>query len=154
MLKNVFISPFQKEYLNEVLEIFEENFENSWNEKFLNFNTPFIYRNLMFIDEKLAGFCELKIVEEEADLQMLVLRKEFQGKGYGTLFLLEILEDLKTKGVKYIFLEVSERNKNAINLYKKFGFRYIDRREKYYRNGDDAIIMKSTIDGGNYENKR
>ena len=42
---------------------------------------------------------------------------------------------------KPVILEVRESNIPAINLYKKFNFMEIARREKYYEN-ENAIIME------------
>ena len=41
-----------------------------------------------------------------------------------------------------IILEVRKSNFPAINLYLKFGFSELGIREKYYNDGEDAIIMK------------
>lgn len=40
-----------------------------------------------------------------------------------------------------IYLEVSEKNNSAIDLYEKFGFKKIGIRKKYYGN-DDAHVME------------
>jgi ribosomal protein S18 acetylase RimI-like enzyme len=47
------------------------------------------------------------------------------------------------KNEKYtkIFLEVSEENIGAINLYNKLGFKVISERKGYY-NGIDAYVME------------
>jgi len=111
-------------------------------------------QKILLIDEKIAGFAEFKIVEDEADLQMIVLKKEYQKKGYGKLFLSKLINELKEKGIEYIYLEVSEKNESAFNLYKKLGFKELDVREKYYRNGDNAILMKLKLHGEIHENKR
>ena len=41
-----------------------------------------------------------------------------------------------------IILEVRKSNFSAINLYLKFGFSELGIREKYYYDGEDAIVMK------------
>lgn len=47
---------------------------------------------------------------------------EFQNKGIGTAVFTELIEESKQSGVP-IVLEVHEVNKNAINFYKKLGFK-------------------------------
>ena len=42
--------------------------------------------------------------------------------------------------IKKIHLEVSSKNKIAINLYTKFGFTQVGLRKNYYKNSD-AILM-------------
>ncbi len=154
MFRKIEIIPFKDEYIGEILEILEENFSNPWSDKLLRNKIPFLMQRILLIDEKIAGFAEFKIVEDEADLQMIVLKKEYQKKGYGKLFLSKLLKDLKDRGIEYIYLEVSEKNKNALNLYKKLGFEEMETREKYYKNGENAILMKLKLHGDIYENKR
>lgn len=50
------------------------------------------------------------------------------------------------KQVTRFMLEVSAQNGGAQALYRKLGFTEYYRREKYYRNGDDAIMMEKKID--------
>ena len=40
-----------------------------------------------------------------------------------------------------VYLEVKRTNFPAINLYHDFGFEEIDIREKYYYDGEDALVM-------------
>jgi ribosomal-protein-alanine N-acetyltransferase len=44
--------------------------------------------------------------------------------------------------IKPIMVEVNQNNVQAINLYKKIGFKQIDIRRKYYPNNEDALIMQ------------
>lgn len=154
MLKKLQIIPFNENYLQEVLEILEENFENPWSDKLLKNKIPFLVQKLLLIDEKVAGFAEFKIVEGEADLQMIALKKEYQNKGYGKLFLSKLINELKEKGIEYVYLEVSEKNLPALKLYEKLGFEKLEIREKYYKNGENAVVMKLKLHGEVYGNKR
>jgi ribosomal-protein-alanine N-acetyltransferase len=56
---------------------------------------------------------------------------------------MEGLIDLaKKNGITSMTLEVRESNLVAQNLYKKFGFKVLGRREGYYQdNNEDAIVM-------------
>ena len=47
--------------------------------------------------------------------------------------------------ISSIILEVNEKNIPAIRLYKKYGFKQIGLRKKYYNNSDNAIIMSLSI---------
>ena len=51
----------------------------------------------------------------------------------------------KENDIKKLTLEVNYKNTSAIHLYKKFNFKEIAVRQKYYRNVDDAIIMQLNI---------
>jgi ribosomal-protein-alanine N-acetyltransferase len=154
MFRKIEIIPFRDEYIREVLEILEENFSNPWSDKLLKNKIPFLMQKILLIDGKIAGFAEFKVIEDEADLQIIAIKKEYQRKGYGKLFLSKLLKELKERGIEYIYLEVSEKNTNALHLYKKLGFKEMEKREKYYKNGDNAVLMKLKLHGDIYENKR
>ncbi len=42
-------------------------------------------------------------------------------------------------------LEVRESNIDALSYYEKNGFKALEVRNKYYRNGEGAIIMRINI---------
>ena len=72
------------------------------------------------------------------------IKKEYQGRGFGKKLLKELLEILKEKGIKAVFLEVRENNAPAIRLYEKNGFRVLGKRRGYY-SGEDALIMEKIL---------
>ena len=53
----------------------------------------------------------------------------------------ELINIAKERKLKDITLEVNVNNIPAINLYKKYNFKEVGIRKKYYNNTDDAIIM-------------
>ena len=95
-------------------------------------------------DGNVIGFCILQPVLDEANLLLMAVDPNFQGKGYGYKLLEESISLLKNSPVQ-IFLEVRESNIAAIALYEKAGFHQIDLRKNYYPNPDgsreNAVIM-------------
>ena len=93
---------------------------------------------------QLVGFCILKPVLDEANLLLMAVAPDQQGKGLGYQLLEHSIEQLPNQPVQ-IFLEVRESNTAAIRLYEKAGFHQIDVRKNYYPNPDGtrehAIIM-------------
>ena len=77
------------------------------------------------------------------ELEIIVIAKQERNKGIGTN-LLKYFENVYCKTNDVILLEVSCENENAIKLYKKFNYKTINIRKKYY-NGIDAYIMKKVI---------
>ena len=56
--------------------------------------------------------------------------------------MLFIFEEAKKLEIKWFTLEVRASNLPAINLYRKYGFETIGKRERYYQdNNEDALIM-------------
>ena len=72
----------------------------------------------------LAWECTSK---EEWDLIIIVIKREFLSKGYGTKAFSEFIEKARQDGVKRIFLYVNADNPRAIRFYEKFGFVIYDK---------------------------
>lgn len=93
---------------------------------------------------QVVGFCILQPVLDEANLLLMAIHPNQQGKGLGFQLLELSIALLKNQPVQ-IFLEVRESNQAAIALYEKAGFHQIDLRKNYYPcpNGgrEHAIIM-------------
>ncbi len=52
---------------------------------------------------------------------------------------------LRAGGVTECFLEVRPDNASALAVYHALGFRLAGRRERYYRDGSDALLYCLTI---------
>lgn len=104
-----------------------------------------LYYTLKF-KNKIIGYIAFDTVLENMDIQSIVISKEFQRMGYGTV-LLEFAFDYAIKNnIFNIFLEVRKSNIQAINLYEKNGFKFINIRKRYYPdNFEDALIYLKTI---------
>ena len=50
-------------------------------------------------------------------------------------------KNLASQVEKTLSLEVKSKNFVALNLYQKLGFKQVHKRNNYYKDGDDAIIM-------------
>jgi len=96
---------------------------------------------------QIVGFCILQPVLDEANLLLMAIHPDQQGKGLGYQLLAYSIALLKNNPVQ-IFLEVRESNQAAIALYEKLEFHQIDLRKNYYPNKDGsnehAIIMVKT----------
>lgn len=60
--------------------------------------------------------------------------------GIGSRLLEELIKKAEENST-LITLEVNTENLPAVNLYKKFGFKILGTRKKYYNNKFDAYIM-------------
>lgn len=74
-------------------------------------------------------------------LDRFMIDKNYQGKGYGKLVLPLLIKKIKAEfNADILYLSVNERNKIAINLYKKNGFKFINELD-----GKDPIMRYSNI---------
>ncbi|MFN3455818.1 MAG: GNAT family N-acetyltransferase, partial [Pseudobdellovibrio sp.] len=60
--------------------------------------------------------------------------------------LLNHLQDYSRKASKYVILEVSSGNRNAINLYEANEFFKVGVRRAYYGDGSDALVYSYKAD--------
>lgn len=90
---------------------------------------------------KLAGYAGLMLVDGEAHITTLAVDVPFRNRRIGSLLALRLIEIAILKRVHWLTLEVRESNEAAQNLYKRFGFKQIGVRQKYYTDGENAVIM-------------
>ena len=116
------------------------NFPNYWDYATLVDD----FKNSKFIvakdENNIYGFISYKVILDELEIMNIAVRNDVRRRGVGSNLLSYVIrtnEDLVDK----INLEVNVNNKDAINLYKKFGFRTYSTRPKYYKNTDDALLM-------------
>jgi ribosomal-protein-alanine N-acetyltransferase len=88
------------------------------------------------------GFGGIAFNGADADIQTMVIKPEFQKKGYGKQLLDALLEKVHENNSKRVFLEVVAENKPAISLYLSRKFEQIAKRSNYYPDGSDAVIMQ------------
>jgi ribosomal-protein-alanine N-acetyltransferase len=93
------------------------------------------------------GYIIVKILLDEAEILRFGVKRENQGKGIGKGLLMVALDELRRRGVKKVFLEVSADNIKAQRLYEKFEFKKIGERKDYYSPGKPAFVMCKILEG-------
>ena len=90
------------------------------------------------------GFIVWRVAADEAEIITIGVAPNARHQGIAEAMILLMEQELKKSSVVNVFLEVSEVNVPAKNLYKKLGFVETGKRPKYY-NGLDAIIMSKGL---------
>ena len=90
------------------------------------------------------GFIVWRAVADEAEIITIGVHPDSRHNGIASTMLLLVENDVKKRGVKKIFLEVSEKNIPARKLYEANGYKQIGTRPKYY-DGIDAILMEKSL---------
>ena len=93
------------------------------------------------IGDSPAGLLVISTIGPEAEILTLGTRPRFRRQGVAAA----LLGDALYLPVKSLFLEVSTANTAAIALYAAHGFTETGRRNGYYRDGSDAILMARPI---------
>lgn len=129
--------------LDNMKDILYSDFDNFWSYNVLkqeleNPNTTYIIAKEQ---NDVVGFAGISICLDEATLNNIVVKKSCRGRGLGGELLESLIDICSDINLKTFTLEVNVTNEPAIRLYKKFGFKNLGIRKKYYNNSQDAYIM-------------
>lgn len=98
----------------------------------------------IYIDNEPAGFTMFAFDEDCENpagrywLWRFMIDKDLQGRGYGSAALTAIIGYFKAHGADSIRLSTKAGNRNAISLYRRFGFR-----ENGEMNGEEIVLELS-----------
>ena len=92
-------------------------------------------------ENEIVGFAGILLIIDQVNIMNIVVKKDKRNFGIGSLLLEEIIRYSKIHNATSITLEVNEKNIPAIKLYKKYGFKQVGLRRKYYNYVDNAILM-------------
>ena len=93
----------------------------------------------------LAGCILYSVAADTADIEIVATDPDLRRKGIGAALIREAEIRLSESGVSKVFLEVRAGNEPAVSLYEKCGFIRISVRKKYYKDGEDALLMVKDI---------
>ncbi len=129
--------PFQKEYWNEYMKIYNECFYKM--RKALEVEPINFYYDYSQIKDKIKDiflFLQNGVIIGavscyENEIDDLIVEQSFQGQGIGQKLLLWGMNHIREQGYEEIILHVAEWNQNAVKLYLKNGFS-IKKRERVF----------------------
>ena len=94
---------------------------------------------------EIVGFAALRLAAGLGEILNVGVRPDWVRRGVGFNLLTRLLREAKEQGGEQITLEVNIRNVAAISLYSKMGFAEVGRREKFYHNNEDALLLKKEL---------
>jgi ribosomal-protein-alanine N-acetyltransferase len=97
------------------------------------------------LDER-GGLVLLRVTADEAEILTIGVIPALRRRGVGRALLDESLTRVRALGVRAVFLEVGVRNRSARALYESTGFKEVGRRRRYYANGEDALVLRASLD--------
>jgi ribosomal-protein-alanine N-acetyltransferase len=93
-----------------------------------------------------GGLALLRVTADEAEILTIGVLPAMRRRGVARALLVESMASARALGVRAIFLEVGVRNRAALGLYEAAGFQEVGRRRRYYASGEDALILRVTLD--------
>ncbi|MFH1328800.1 MAG: ribosomal protein S18-alanine N-acetyltransferase [Candidatus Bathyarchaeota archaeon] len=134
--------------LPEIVEIEKSSFLDPFSKELLH--TLVKYKSNAFtiatIENKIAGYAS--VIPEDgnrAHLVSIAVHPQYRRKKVAKKILTDLAEKLKKVKVNAIQLEVRESNVAAQNLYKPFGFKQINKINRYYDDGETAVVMELSL---------
>ena len=101
-------------------------------------DSPFS-KDVIYVEkDEVIGYLSYSIMYEKAEINNIYVLAQYRSQGIGSKMLDYLVK--KCKICENITLEVRKDNIPAIYLYKKYGFKEVATREKYY-NGVDGVLM-------------
>ena len=130
------------EDLNEIYNIEKKVFNDYWSLDLIKseiVEKKYSRVTVLELKKKIIGYIFQRKIYDENHIINLAIDIPYQHRGYGKFLLMKILE--KDDNDTNVFLEVKEANLPAVKLYIDLGFEEVDRKERYYSDGSNAIFM-------------
>ena len=130
------------EDLNKIYSIEKKVFNDYWSLDLIKseiIEKKYSRVTVLELKKKIIGYIFQRKIYDENHIINLAIDIPYQHKGYGRFLLMKILE--KDSNDTNVFLEVKEANLPAVKLYIDLGFEEVDRKERYYSDGSNAIFM-------------
>ncbi|MBR5227206.1 MAG: ribosomal protein S18-alanine N-acetyltransferase [Clostridia bacterium] len=148
MENNLIIKKANLEDIDKIIDI-----ENDLNNRILSdvvlkneLNDNNYFYLIAYLDNLPIGYLSFSLCVEHADLNSIVIKKNYRQKNFAYQFLNFAIKELENLRIEKIFLEVRKSNVPAIKLYEKLSFTVINTRKNYYSSPDeDALIYIKEI---------
>lgn len=109
--------------------------------------SPITSKVLIWVAESAGSLCAflvVRVITDEAEILNLAVKPVNRRQGIATHLLQTAIRDCIAAGARRVFLEVRESNSGALTFYKKLGFAKSGRRNRYYRDPEEAAVIMET----------
>ena len=90
----------------------------------------------------IVGYAGIWVMTDEAHITTIASHPDVRGMGVGEFLLVALIHRGIEVGARWMTLEVRATNTVAQNLYRKYTFKEMGVRRRYYSdNGEDALVM-------------
>lgn len=137
------IQKMTQKHLEQIKDILPIEFDEFWNAEVLEkeLENPLSTYIVAINENKVVGYAGLWQPIDEGHITNIVTKLDKRGNNIASKMLEELINIAKQKNLKCVTLEVNIHNQIAINLYKKYNFKEVGKRLRYYNGVDDALIM-------------
>lgn len=144
-----FVSPMDVQDVDVILPLERQTFADPWTRRMylsdLTGNPLATYRVIRTAEDDglppILGWGGFWLLIDEAHIATIASHPNYRGCGLGQWLMVALLDVAKERGARFATLEVRASNLPARKLYDKLGFEVAGSRRKYYRDGEDGLIM-------------
>lgn len=112
------------------------------------YENPAFYGIVAVDGEEIIGYAGITVASDSADIENVLVSERYRRAGVGSKLVKKLIKHARDRGAGQIFLEVRVSNVSAMYLYLKHGFVGAYARTRYYSDGEDCLVMKLTLSGG------
>jgi len=133
---------FQPRHIDQVCMIEDCSFPNPFSRRFL-LELSRLYPDTFLVAERqgqVLGYAVAGAHHGQAHILSLAVKEGWRKKHVGLELMRALIENLRSKQVREIVLEVAVTNTAARTLYERLGFEMVDIIGGYYENGEAAAV--------------
>ncbi|HEX6747013.1 MAG TPA: ribosomal protein S18-alanine N-acetyltransferase [Longimicrobium sp.] len=98
------------------------------------------------LEDRIVGYSACWTVIDQSELGNVAVAPASRGHGIGGALVDVVIERVKERGARELFLEVRESNLVAQSIYRERGFTVVGRRRSYYAQPtEDALVMRLRV---------
>ena len=97
------------------------------------------------VELKLVGFGIMTYYEDQANLDLLAVKRDFRRMKIGTQIVQWLEEVAMTAGAFNIYVQVRSKNVGAVKFYESLGFQVLDEKSGFYGGVEAGLIMAKSL---------
>ena len=105
------------------------------------FDNPSFHGVVVEDEGEIIGYGGITVAADSADIENILVAERYRKGGIGGRILRSLIKLARANGAQKIFLEVRVSNTPALRMYLKNGFNGVYSRNRYYSDGEDALVM-------------
>jgi ribosomal-protein-alanine N-acetyltransferase len=135
--------------LDEVANLERLSFPVPWKREYfeVEIGAPWRYNLVVLARGTLAGYVFCAFAGGEVHVNKIAVAPAFRRQRVGSALMDEVFNFAARVNAEEMYLEVRSSNHPARAFYREFGFSEGGRRERYYVDGEDALVMVRKIAG-------
>ncbi len=138
---------WEKGDIEAISQIEKNSFADPWTKEMLFDCLRYPYYHCFLAEEggQVCGYCCLIQLFEVGEVANIAVDVAFRGRGIAKALMEKMHAFSKETGGERCLLEVRKSNAPAVRLYEKFGYKAYGVRERYYEDGEDALLMEKIL---------